>query len=72
MTESQRDLTGDGKNDIWEQFGITPQGGAWIQEIIESRPLMVAARKSLMQRMGGGAGESTSLMIPGNKNFGKE
>lgn len=53
MTGSQRDLMQQERKDIREQFGITPQGGAQIQEIIESRPLMVTDRKSLTRTTGG-------------------
>lgn len=53
MTGSQRDLMEEERNNIREQFVITPQEGALTQEITESRPLMVTDRKSLIRTIEG-------------------
>lgn len=53
MTGSQRDLMEEERNNIREQFVITPQEGALTQEITESRPLMVTNRKSLIRTIEG-------------------
>lgn len=49
----QRDLMEEETNDDREQFEIIPPEGAWNQEIIESRPLMVTAGKSLVRTIAG-------------------
>lgn len=51
MIGSQRDLMEEERNNIREQFVITPEEGALTQEITESRPLMVTDRKSLIKQL---------------------
>lgn len=51
------------RKDIREQFRILPQEGAWIQEIIESRPLMVTDRKSLIRTTKVGGEERRRLIF---------
>lgn len=53
MIGSQRDLMEEERDNIREQFVITPQEGALTQEITESRPLMVTDSKSLIRTIKG-------------------